>query len=180
MASSQSISINELPQSVEAFVALRDRVARTPQGGAAMMVVALLAYARDETLGLQCLTVAVDRGRLQEGSKGYKGWQLRNSDLQRIRSQIRSHPYLPRSYIRGAVPANGYQLPNPPYQFTCTDNPYSGDPEAQYKIFVACSGAASPRPVTLKVNNKGIWKAWEWSSLIVGIQAPAAEEGDEL
>ena len=63
MASNQSVQIDHLPDSIDAFKALRNTTARTPEGGAAMMVVALLAYTHSEELGRQCLTVAVDRDR---------------------------------------------------------------------------------------------------------------------
>ncbi|MBN1583240.1 MAG: hypothetical protein JXA89_21200 [Anaerolineae bacterium] len=176
-----SVQIEQLPKSVQDFVALRDQIAQSPQGGAAMMVLAILAYTEDRTLGWQCLTVAVDRERLQEGSKGYKGWQLSNGDLQRIQLQVQDKPYLPKSYIEGATPENGYALSGPPYVIACSDNPYSGDLESgTYKVFVACSGASSPRPITLKRNDKGFWKASEWSSLLVGVKAPAQTIHDDL
>ena len=146
-----------------------------------MMVLAFLAYVEDKALGQQCLTVAVDRERLQEGSKGYKGWQLSNGDLQRVQFQVQGKSYLPRSYIEGAMPENGYTLAGPPYVVTCSDNPYSGDINSgTYKVFVTCSGANSPRPITLKRNNRGFWKASEWSSLLVGVEAPAQTIDDDL
>ena len=175
------VQFDQLPKSIDAFVALRNQTAVTPQGGAAMMVVALLVYVEDEELGQQCLTVAVDRGRLSEGSKGYKGWQLSNRDLRFLHGQLAGKAYLPQSYVAGTTPEGGYQLAAPPYKIKCTDNQYSGDiASGMYKVFVACSGAATPRPVTVKVNDKGIWKALEWSSLIVGIQPPAKQTSDDL
>lgn len=187
MAELPLVPIDRLPSSVDEFVALRDRLAQTPQGGAAMMVLALLAFARDEQVGTPCLTVAVDRGRLHESPdeskvhQGYKGWQLSVQDLQRIQLQIKGKEYLPRSYIQGATPENGYALPSPPFTIGCSDNPYSGDvASGTYKVFVQSSGADSPRPVTLKRNDKGIWKAAEWSSLIVGVRPPAKKIEDDL
>lgn len=181
MAVLPAVQIPQFPQTVDEFVALRDQIARTPEGGAATLVVALIAYAGDEALGRECLTIAVDRGNLQEGAQGYKGWQLPANVLQRVGLQITGKEYLPRSYIKGATPENGYTLPAPPYVIECSDNPYSGDRETgQYKVFVACSGADSPRPVTLKRNDKGFWKASEWSSLIVGVKPPAATLSDDL
>ena len=60
-------------------------------------------------------------------------------------------------------------------------NPYSGDAsEGRLKVFVASSGAASPRPVTLQRNNRGLWKAVEWSSLTLGVAAPSSEDEDAL
>ena len=133
-ASALRVQIDQLPSSVEDFVALRDQVSMTPQGGAAMMVVALLAYASDEKVGRQCLTIAVDRGRLVEGSDGYKGWQLGSRDLRLIRDQLADRVYLPRSYIEGATPENGYQLPEPPYTVDCTGDPRGDISEGARKM----------------------------------------------
>ncbi len=175
-----TVEIAGLPETAEEFIALRDRLANTPEGGAAMMVVALLLYAEDESLGLQCLTIAVDKDRLEHGSEGYKGWQLRASDRSLLRSQIGRCPYTPRSYIAGTTPQDGYNLPAPPYTIELSANPYSGDRTGgPYKLFIHSSGASRPRPVTLKRNERGIWKAAEWSSLIVGVRPPV-EAVDEL
>ncbi len=181
MAVLGSIEVEELPQSIEAFIALRDRVAEAPQGGAAMMIVALLMYVEAEDVGRQCLAIAVDRDKLSEGPKGYEGWQLRASDIWLLHSQIKDKPYIARSYVKGATPDNGYQLPESSYAFEFSDNPHSGDPEIGiYKVFVTSSGASSPRPVTVKRNDQGIWKAYEWSTLIVGVQEPDEEVIDDL
>lgn len=176
-----TIEIPSIPTSVEGFLALRDELATTPHGGAAALVAALLVYAEDAELGEACMTLAVDRERLTSGVRGHKGWQLPNATLQRLRAQFQGREYLPRSYIAGATPENAYHIGAPPFAITCTMGPYSGDPNSgTCKVFVASSGAASPRPVTLEVNDRGIWKASEWSSLIVGVQPPTAPEGDDL
>ncbi len=173
MTALPSVTIEQLPQSAGAFIALQDQVGRTPQGGAGLMVVALLLYAEDVALGHACLAIAVDRDRLSEGASGHDGWQLRGTDRQLIRTQIGSQPHLPRSYIKEATPENGYRLPSPPYELEFSVNPYSGDvASGSYKVFVASSGAASPRPVTVRRDGEGIWKAREWSSLLVGIRKP--------
>jgi hypothetical protein len=173
MTALPSVQIEQLPQSVEAFIALQEQIAGTPQGGAAMMVVALLLYTDDVPLGHACLSLAVDQDRLSEGDEGYGGWQLHGRQRQLIHTQVGSQPHIPRSYIQGTSPENGYQLPPPPYELAFSDNPYSGAIESgTYKVFVACSGAASPRPVMLRRDGEGIWKACEWSSLLVGIRKP--------
>ena len=174
MPTPEPMSLPALPRSIEEFVALRDRTATTPQGGAAMLVVALLLHAEDETLGGQCLAAAVAAERLAEGGGGYQGWRLRRSDLQRNHEQIKNQPYLPRSYIQGTRPDDGYELPAPPYTCEFSANRYSGDPtEGRFKLFVACSGAPTPRPVTVRRNALGVWQAYEWSSLIVGVARTA-------
>ena len=175
------VEIEDLPQSIEEFVALRDRIADTPQGGAAVMIVALLLYTKDQVLGEQALTVAVDRGRLQEAADGYRGWQVRKRPLQLIQRQILDSPHIPRSYFLGTSPESGYQLPDPPLRVECRSGPYSGDVDSNtYKIYVTSSGASSARPVTLHRNERGFWKAYEWSSLLLGVRPPAEHEPDDL
>lgn len=169
--SQQTIQIPKIPPSIEAFGALQAQLAQTPEGGAALMVLALLLYSENAALGQACLALAVDANRLQPGAEGYGGQQLQRRELALIRTQITGQGHLPRSYIAGATPENGYALPEPPYTITTSRNPYSGDEAAgQVKCFVASSGAASPRPVTLRRDAEGLWKASEWSSLLSGIR----------
>jgi hypothetical protein len=176
-----TVEIGHPPQSIEEFVALRDRIADTPQGGAVAMVVALLIYAKDRVLGEQALTIAVDRGRLQEAADGYRGWQVRKRPLQLIQRQILDSPHIPRSYFLGTSPESGYQLPEPPLRIECRSGPYSGDEDTStYKVFVTSSGAPSARPVTLHRNQRGFWKAFEWSSLLLGVRPPAERDPDDL
>ena len=171
MAVLQPVQIEELPRSVEEFVALQSRVAQTPQGGAAMMVIALLLYTSDRELGERCLAAAVDQGRLEEGSGGFGGWRLRRADLRLIETQLERQPYIPHTYIKGTEAREKYRLPEPPYVLAFTDNPYSGDVETgRYKVFVECTGAAMPRPVRVRRGEDGLWRAEEWSSLVVGVR----------
>ena len=181
MSTQLTVEIGHLPQSIEEFVALRDRIADTPQGGAVTMIVALFIYAEDQVLGEQALTVAVDRERLQEAADGYRGWQVRKRALQLIQRQILDSPYIPRSYFLGTSPENGYQLPGPPLRIECRSGPYSGDVDnGTYRVFVTSSGAPSARPVTLHRNQRGFWKAYEWSSLLLGVRPPSVREPDDL
>jgi hypothetical protein len=88
--------------------------------------------------------------------------------------QVGSRSYIPRSYIQGTTPRNGYRLPEAPYRFEFAHNPYSGDEASgAYKVFLVSSGADSARPVSLRRKEGGLWKAWEWSSLLVGVRPPA-------
>jgi len=171
------VLIDRLPAAIEPFIAFRDRLAVTPEGGAAVLIAALLLCAKDAELGQAALAVAVDRDSLQSGDGGFQGWELRPREMQRVRLQLAEQPYLPQSYIKGTTPLDGYDLPEPPYAIIFASNPYGGDIESgEYKVFVACSGASRPRPVSLRKDRRDIWKAREWSSLIMGI-VPAPEEG---
>ena len=174
MAQLEAVEVEGLPSSIESFVELRDRMADKPQGAAAAMVVALMVYAEDDELGKQCLAAAAHPERRQDGSGGYQGQTLRPSDWNLIKSQIGSSPHIPRSYVKGTAPERGYQLPASPYVFEFSDNLHSGDSQAgPYKVFIECSGADTPRPVTVARDDQGAWRAREWSTLIVGVEPPA-------
>lgn len=170
-----SVELSSLPRSTDEFLALRDQVAGSARGGAAMFVAALILYGQDEQLGRECLTIAVDQGQLSDGGQGYKGKQLSNRSLQGLKSSVGAKPYIARSYVEGATPDNGYALPKGPLtvRFSRED-----EADGQAKVFVYSSGADSPRPITLRVNDKGVWKAWEWSSLEVGVRPPVVAQDD--
>jgi hypothetical protein len=171
LMSLHTIQIEELPGTIEEFVAVNAQAAGTPQGGAAMMVLALLLYIQDNDLGTQCLAATVSPKRTIQGFDGYEGRQLHKRDLSRIKEQLTRQNYLPNSYIKGTDPADGYALPRPPYQIELSTNPYSGDPASgRVKLFVRCSGADSPRPVTVVQDEQGMWGAHEWSSLVMGVK----------
>jgi hypothetical protein len=176
------MAVEKIPGTIEEFLAIRDGLASSPEGGAVVMAVALIAYTLDEALGKQCLTVAVDRDRLVESGDGYKGFALSIRELASLKDRILRQPHIARSYVRGTNPAGRYELPAAgPLAFEVTSNPHSGDKASgSYKVFLASSGADSPRPVTLRRNDKGLWKASEWSSLTLGIRPPAAAVSDDL
>lgn len=177
--SAQTIKIDKMPASVDEFLELRDAIADTPEGGAAIFVIALKMYKDKPEVGKQCLVIAVDRSKLSSGS-AYKGFDVMKSYLSRIDRQLSSYPYVVNSYFKGATPENGYVFEFPT-QMDFSSNAYSGDKQAgEFKVFVKCYGADSPRPIRLKRNDKGVWKAVEWSSIVMGIRPPVKNISDDL
>ncbi len=172
-----SIQVPGLPSTVEELVALRDRIATTPEGGGVIMVLSLLAYAQDPALGTKFLTVAIEAKQLADGSDGYKGKQPSRMALQCFRDRIGRAPHIARSYVQGTSPADGYALPPAPWTIAGREQPGDVQPD-RVKTFVRSSGADSPRPVLLLKNDKGLWKANSWSSLEVGVRAPAGPSDD--
>ena len=174
-----TVEISRLPQNIDEFVEVRDNVSNTPEGGAAMFIVACMIYVQDNDVAP--LTVAVAKNRLQEDSKGYKGYTIHLSDLRLIKDQLKRYPFLPNSYVLGTSPQDGYSLSNKSLKFSFSTNKYSGsEEEGNIKLFVPSSGADSPRPIKVTRNDKGLWKADEWSSLLVGIRTPPQADKDEL
>lgn len=175
--SETAIEIPNLPTSVEAFLALRDRLATTPQGGAAVFVVAMHAYSVDPALGLPFLTIAIERDQLVDGLRGYKNKEPRRQALRDMDQRVRSKPYLARAYFQGTTPQSGYTLPAPPLVVQVREQDRD---RGTGKVFVHCTGADTPRPIHMKQNNRGLWKAKNWSSLQVGCRAPVEVVDDDI
>jgi len=168
-----------VPTSADDMVALRDSLATTPHGGAATFVAAMLAYSQDVDLGIQCMTVAIEADQLVGGPKGVKGKQPSNPCLQRLRERLGSKPYLARSYVQGTSPQGSYDLPGGPLVVKVKEQ--AGDVGAdRAKVFVYSTGADSPRPIQLTKNNRGLWKANNWSSLETGCRPPAPPVDDDI
>jgi hypothetical protein len=161
------ITIDKIPQNIDEFIEIRNKFSATPEGGAAIFMLALKVYIDNNNIGHQCIVSSVDLSCLQQGDI-YKGFKLNNSDFNLMKSQFSQNPKIPASYIQGAVPENNYETKLPfVYEITSItgDNDY-------FKVFVKCNGADSPRPVHVKKNDKGLWKAINYSSLFVGIKKP--------
>ena len=65
-----AVSLGTLPSTLEEFLALRDRVARTPEGGAAMFALALVCWARDTAVGEPFITVSIAAKLLDDDPAG--------------------------------------------------------------------------------------------------------------
>lgn len=158
------VTIEAMPRDLQEFVLLARCESGTPQGAAALLVIALGAFAEDEVLGSEMISVAVT---------GAGGWEPSAHQTALIRSQIGEQPFIPRTYFEGTSPAGGYALPGAPLVLSFTSNDYSGDQSTgPFKVFVQCSGADSPRPVTCVRHGDGTWVAEEWSSLLLGVRNP--------
>ncbi|MEQ9366701.1 MAG: hypothetical protein RIF32_20850 [Leptospirales bacterium] len=174
----ESIEVAAMPEDTGSFVALRDQLADTPEGGAAIFVLAMMKFVENPELGEKFLTIALTRDNLKKSAKGYKGYRPGDS-LQYHLNRLRKLEHLPGSYVVGSSPKDGYAT-QAPYRFEFSRNKYSEKGPRDIKVFVACSGAASPRPVRLKRNDQGVWKVFEASSLFVGVAAPVTDDGDDI
>lgn len=169
-----------IPRTVEEFLSLRDRIAQTPEGGATCFIMALIRYAdpdpsiHSEGVSMMILSIAEDNVIQSTGEDSYNGYGLHRSDIDRL---ARVTPQIANSYIAGATPENDYTISNPncaSVGFRDQDK-YSGNAaEGTKKVFIWSGGAATARPLTLKRNVNGIWKAFEFSSLVVEVQQPAS------
>ncbi len=176
-----SISIqSEIPSTIDQFIELRDRLAVTPEGGAAVFVVAMNMYVRDNDLGMKAFTLALDRSQLMKSTLGYRGWAPAFKYANLIKSELRRKPYIAPSYIQGTSYLSGYALPDvSKWEIAFTVNRFSTISDTERKLFVKSTGADSPRPVYLRKNNRGIWKVYN-DSLILGVRRPEERVDDDL
>ncbi|MCX7633970.1 MAG: hypothetical protein N2Z22_11630 [Turneriella sp.] len=176
-AQEQTITIEKLPATIQEFEGLRDQLAKTPEGGAAILIVAAQLYVTNRELGKQALTVALDQSQLSKGN-WYKGFEP-SGNIKFNLGQLEGRSYVPFAYNDGATAENGYKV-NPPFRIIFSRNQTSGnEASGTVKVFVKTYGVM-PRPITMTVNNKGIWKARECSSIFVAVKPPGQAKGDDL
>jgi hypothetical protein len=174
-----TITLERVPSTLDDFLALRDVHARTPRGAAAMFALALVLYSQDRALGSLCVLVSTRNDLLDDDAQGYKGKRLRRARALDLESRVGSKPHIARSYVQGTAHSAGYVLPPPPWTIRVREQKNSVESETRAKMFVWSTGADSPRPISLERNDKGLWKAYEWSSLEVDVRPPA-RASDEL
>lgn len=164
------VVIPSAPLSIAEFESLQTNLAKTPEGAASLMVIAIHLYGKDQTLGNQTLISSILIKNRQKSNKptAYKGEDLGNRDRYLV-GQLDKYKMLANAYFKGSEPSNGYS-PSIPLTVETFTNPYSGEESSgRIKLFVATRGAASFRPITVEKDSDGLWRAKEFSSLCVGM-----------
>ncbi len=168
------VEVAALPSTPEKLKELRDQVATSPIGGAAMFVVGMLAHGKDAKLGSQFFAQVMDSTSLEasKADDSFGGFHPSGTDRGLLEQLPKDKPYTASCYVQGATPEGKYALPGGPLEIRITTNQYSVINDTTIKVFVASSGVDTARPITLKLDAAGLWKAEEWSSLYVAIRPP--------
>ena len=154
------VLLERIPANENEFMEAIRPLGTSPEGAAASLILSLAVMAENPETGRRCVSAADP--------------SMPGSRMRFVEERLRGKEYLPASYFSGTGPENGYSLPNPPLVIRFSTNPHSGDREqGRLKLFVECSGADSPRSVTVARDARGCWTAVEWSSLLTGIRPPA-------
>lgn len=174
LGGSKTVTIDHIPSTTDEFIQMRDRMATTPEGGAAIFVLAAIKYTQDPVMGRHWVIIATDPYWLSASSadRAYKGFDLGNSANFSLQ-QTDNKKYIPNSYVKGTSVANGYQLNNAPYKISIERSADAGD--KMVKVFIQTSGADTARPITMKKNDAGVWKGFEYSSIFVGVKQPVVK-----
>ena len=182
----ERVSCERIPSTLDEFVAMRDQLSSTPQGGALAFIVAMYVYTNvDKALGAQFLCVSMDADHVKKAEEvtaslrapvAVKGYipspnVLRNMDQ---RCGPHSNPrfdksHVSRSYFVGTTPQAGYALPA---ELSILVKRQASDARDPGRIFIVSSGADLPKPIRMVANGRGVWKAFEWSSLQASVRDP--------
>ena len=158
------ITWNELPKNLEALKALPEANLKTPEGTAALTVAALAVYPTDHE---ECY-------RMLNYLRGPR--PLSTMEQQFIRDRFMDgKDYLPKSYFKGATPANNY-TPEGPYVIELSESAALFAEEGYKRFDIRSGGADSPRQVTLRLKpSTGEWFLWD-QTLLVGIRVPVSQD----
>ena len=139
--------------------------AQSPEAAATVFVAALITYQYDKAVARDCMTRIVDSNYLSNGKLGHDLEYL-------IEVGIDRHAEIARSYVDGAIPDNGYNLPNGPWVIRFTRDKRFDLGGQLYRVKVYTSGQPSSRPITMRRDENGHYRINEASTLFVGVAAP--------
>jgi hypothetical protein len=168
------VKVKMMPATLEEFRALRDSVACTPEGGAALFVLAMNAYVRDRAFGEACLTMmlANDPLLVEKAEPGsWKGFRPSEGSAFLLEHMLR-YEGIARSYVYGTKIDDDYSLPSPPWTIRISRNKYSAYENGDIKVFIFSMGAPSRRPIDMRKNDQGIWKVSDFESLPLPVRKP--------
>ena len=176
----ETIRIDALPASVEDFTNLRNTLARTPKGGYAMFVIAMMTYVKNKNLGTQFFTLIMDMDKLARNPgnplnvQGY----VPNGNTMYLVRQLDTRLYLPGIYLVGTSVDNGYAV-SFPASIEFRQATIRG--EDTVSLYALTTSGNMARPITLRKNSNGLWKASEFSSMFVGAsRIPRTQRVDNL
>ncbi|PHS26057.1 MAG: hypothetical protein COA84_06620 [Robiginitomaculum sp.] len=139
--------------------------AQSPEAAATVFIAALITYQFDQNIARDCMTQIVDSNYLSNGKLSHDLEYLIDVGIDR-------HAEIARSYINGATPENGYNLPQKPWSLRFTRDKRYDLGNNQYRVKVYTSGQPSSRPITMRRDENGHYRINEASTLFVGIAAP--------
>lgn len=174
-----TVKVGSLPTTVPAFLALRAKLKKDAFNAAALYIVALLNMSMNYERGKKMLLLSTSENRLSKSGKGpgvYKGYDFRRSyyyHLNRYKGSKRLNCFA--GFAAGAKSADGKWVFNPrnvnvdvKVQTKYVPNVKTG----RYKLFIKTVNRATPFPLHLRKNRRGIWKINNDSSSWTGCALP--------
>lgn len=154
-----TVHFTGFPSRVEDFqkVDLKDEYASL-----AASVLAFILYENHPEWALECLDYLNGPNNVEV------------SDRQFIETQFSQYPYIARSYLEGASPANDYSGEKSIYIF---ENDDSRTEDGTVKLWLTSGGADSPRGVTLRLKKStGEWFLDTYRNMLTAIRLPESDD----
>ena len=155
------VVFSSLPETYEEFIAMPQAALSTPYDTAAMTILAFCFFPQDKELCYKMIQYLKGPTDLSDYQRSF------------IKDRFMDQDYVPRSYFKGATPANDY-LPSQPYTITISTNPHSFDNDGYVRVWIRSGGADSPRQIDLRKAKDGKWYLWE-QYVLVGIRKPESQ-----
>lgn len=158
------VILQKLPKTLEEMLHMEEAKLWKPEYTAALTVAALCLYPENKEESLKMLNFL----------KGPR--PLSVYEQQFIRDRLMDgKDYIPRSYIKGAVPENNYQI-TAPYVIEVSESVYQPTEQGYLRFDMKSGGADSTRPLTVRNKpSSGQWFLWE-QSLLAGIRIPVSQD----
>ncbi|MEM7512285.1 MAG: hypothetical protein AAF388_15220 [Bacteroidota bacterium] len=169
------VTIKNIPETNEEFQILRSKLSETPEGSAALFILALHLFQEDDVQGNEALISMLDKDLLigNLGKYSYNGYGMQVKEFQKIQKQLQKYPYIPASYFPDAKSSNKYAIPPVPFDLVFIKNLYSGSEYAgKVKYFIKSNGAKKIRPISLRRNSKGRWLVTEYGPILARVVPP--------
>ncbi len=183
------IRVPKIPTSVDEFVALRDVYGKDagPETAAALFVVAMVVFTRDENVGKQCFVVVSDKSWLRDARNPstpgvYKGKRVWGTVIEGLMRRLKQYPFIATSLFFGTTRDDGYDLSKLDRLLIkvkdCNAAETKGD---NCNRHAWCPAAKMPRGMTLHRNTAGVWKVKNAAGMVTAPPFPkVTDDGDDI
>ncbi len=169
------IVIDSIPDSLESFIELRDELAISPSGGAALFAIAMIIYTQNKELGRKAFVITLDRSQLVKGDdyKGFRPQRIFDYHLKNLRKK----PWIAKSYMLDTSPLLNYETPYK-IKYKIKKEKYNTEFNGQVGVYINCTGSIRPRELKMIKNNRGIWKVIVYRNLFKDVAPPTPNVDD--
>lgn len=164
---SKTVVFDRLPENLDQLKALPGSDLKDPYYTAALTVLALCEFPKDEEACYAMLNYLKGPRPLSQMEKNF----INDRFMDGV-------DYVPRSYLEGTSPDNDY-TPTTPYTVIVKEFAHSRDNfgDGYLRLFIRSSGADSERFLDLRYKpSTQQWFLWEFSGILLGIRIPKSTD----
>lgn len=155
------ITFTDWPTTLNEFVDLHFYDLRKPENTAALFLIALDLFVKDEAVGIEAINLL--KGPIS----------LNPHNISFLKDRLLDKPYLPKAYFENATVENDY-TPTKPYTIIFYPDERPFDLEDDYiRLYTKTSGADAKRSITLR-KKADLYYIWEYPGILMDIRKPQA------